>query len=67
MNTPVLSVITVCFQAKEALTATIDSLLQQTWTDFEYLIIDGGSNDGTVPFLRQVEPLFSAKQIPRHL
>ena len=36
---PALSVITVCFRAKEALSATIDSLLQQTWTDFEYLIM----------------------------
>ena len=64
MDTPTLSVITVCFRAKDALSATVDSLLQQTWTDFEYLVIDGGSDDGTVPFLDQLEPLFSAKQIP---
>ena len=64
MDMPTLSVITVCFRAKEALSATVDSLLQQTWTDFEYLVIDGGSDDGTVPFLGQLEPLFSAKQIP---
>ena len=61
MDMPTLSVITVCFRAKEALSATVDSLLQQTWTDFEYLVIDGGSDDGTVPFLGQLEPLFSAK------
>ena len=50
-QTPVLSVITVCFQARDQVQATLTNLLEQTWTDFEYLVIDGGSGDGTKALL----------------
>lgn len=58
-----LSVITVCFQAKESLGRTIDNILQQTWSDFEYLVIDGGSEDGTKELLKQSRQRFRDKGI----
>lgn len=42
-----ISVITVCFQAAGDLKATAKSVLKQMEADFEYVIVDGGSTDGT--------------------
>lgn len=63
-QTPVLSVITVCFQARDQVQATLTNLLEQTWTDFEYLVIDGGSGDGTKALLDGATPAFSQAGIP---
>ncbi len=43
-----LSIITITFNAEPYLERTIQSILAQTDQDFEYLIIDGGSKDGTL-------------------
>lgn len=48
-----LTVITVCFNAKDDLRKTLDSVLEQTYMDMEYLVVDGGSNDGTVELLNE--------------
>ena len=66
MSEPVLSVITVCFQAKDQVQATLANLLEQTWRDFEYLVIDGGSGDGTRALLEASGPAFSRAGIPFH-
>lgn len=42
-----LSIITINFNDKEGLTQTINSVLSQTFSDFEYIVIDGGSYDGS--------------------
>ena len=41
-----LSVITINYNNKEGLQKTIDSVISQTFKDFEWIIIDGGSTDG---------------------
>lgn len=64
MTSPVLSVITVCFKAKEEVRATIENLLGQSFTEFEYLVVDGGSPDGTPDLLRQYEKRFAEAGIP---
>lgn len=66
MKTPVLSVITVCFQARESLSQTIECILRQTWLQMEYLVIDGGSDDGTREMLEQSAPRFAERRIPFH-
>lgn len=48
-----ISIITVCFNDKENLIKTIKSVLGQTFPSIEYLIIDGGSEDGTREILKQ--------------
>ncbi len=46
-----ISIVTVCYNALDDLAVTVNSILGQTFTDFEYLIIDGASEDGTVSFI----------------
>jgi hypothetical protein len=44
---PSLSVVMPAFNAGPFLAPAIESILKQTWTDFEFIIIDDGSTDGT--------------------
>jgi glycosyltransferase involved in cell wall biosynthesis len=46
--TPKFSIITVCFNAEQSIGKTIDSLATQTFRNFEYIVIDGASKDGTL-------------------
>lgn len=50
---PKISVITISYNNKEGLKKTLDSVISQDYTDFEYIIIDGGSNDGSKELLEQ--------------
>lgn len=45
------SIITINFNNLEGLKKTFDSVWSQTWKEFEYIVIDGGSNDGSVEYL----------------
>jgi len=45
---PKLSIITINHNNREGLSKTIESVVNQTFQDYEYIIIDGGSNDGTL-------------------
>jgi len=54
-NKPLITVITVIFNGKEYLEQTILSILEQTYDNVEYIIIDGGSNDGTLDILKQYD------------
>ncbi len=50
-----ISIITVCYNEKIKLKKTIESVLTQTYSTIEYLIIDGASTDGTVELLHKYE------------
>lgn len=50
-----LSIVTVVYNARSDLRITIDSVLNQSFTNFEYIIIDGGSTDGTVDLIKEYE------------
>lgn len=47
MAKPVLSVIMPAFNAEDTIAAAVESVLQQTCSDFEFIIIDDSSSDGT--------------------
>jgi glycosyltransferase involved in cell wall biosynthesis len=47
-STPKISIITVVFNGKSLIERTIKSVLSQTYSNIEYLIIDGASSDGTL-------------------
>ena len=47
-----VSVVTVCLNAVNEIERTMLSVLDQTYTNIEYIVIDGGSTDGTVDIIR---------------
>ena len=48
-----VSIITVSYNSARTIRATIESVLSQDYPNLEYLIVDGGSTDGTVAILRE--------------
>lgn len=49
---PRLSIITVCFNAEDGIAATVASVRAIRFLDYEYIVIDGASRDGTLDILR---------------
>ncbi|MDI1254740.1 MAG: glycosyltransferase family 2 protein [Flavobacterium sp.] len=60
---PFFSIITASFNSERTIATTIKSLLDQDFTDFEYIIVDGNSKDNTLKIIASFEALFTAKNI----
>lgn len=54
-KSPIISIVTATFNAAEHLPRLIASLCAQTCKNFEWVVADGGSTDGTLELLRQVD------------
>jgi len=54
-----ISVITVCLNASSSIRRTIESVIHQTRKPFEYIIIDGGSTDGTLEIIHEYRDCIS--------
>lgn len=56
---PKLSVITICFNDREGLAKTLESVFAQTWKDYEMVVIDGGSTDGSAELVKEYADRFA--------
>jgi len=54
-NSPLISIVTVVYNDADGLEKTIQSVLSQTYKNIEYIVIDGGSSDGTVEVIQKYE------------
>lgn len=55
------SIITVCFNSAGTIRRTFESVLAQQFDDYEYLVIDGGSTDGTLDIINEFVPRFAGR------
>lgn len=66
-NMPFVSIITVSYNSKNTIRKTIESVLHQTYSNFEYRIIDGLSNDGTVDIAYEYNKQFEERGIKYYI
>jgi len=58
-----ISIITVCRNSEKTIEETIKSVINQTYTDIEYIIIDGKSTDQTINIIKKYQNIYSIKLI----
>ena len=54
-----ISIITVTFNSEKTLESTIDSVRSQNYDELEYIIVDGGSTDGTIRIINKNQDIIS--------
>ena len=57
-----ISVITVCYNSVSTIRTAIESVLAQRNVDFEYIVVDGGSKDGTIDIIKEYASRFGHSQ-----
>lgn len=58
-----LSIVTVCYNSSKTISNCIESVLRQNNNNYEYIIIDGASDDGTVEIAKTYKEKFEEKDI----
>ena len=54
-----LSIITINYNNKSGLRKTVESVISQHFNDFEWFLIDGGSDDGSIEIIKEYASHFS--------
>lgn len=60
---PIVSVVTVCYNAEKTIENTICSILKQSFSNYEYIIVDGKSEDKTNDIIQKYLPMFENRGI----
>ena len=55
------SIVTVTYNSAVTLKETIDSVINQSFEDYEYIIVDGNSSDSTIDIIKEYEPKFKGR------
>lgn len=63
-TTPFFSIVTASYNSEKTISDTIDSVLNLDFQDFEYIIIDGNSSDGTLEIIQSFVSKFETKGVP---
>ncbi len=63
MKRPLISIITSTYNSAKTLNDTLVSVLNQTYSNIEYIIVDGASTDGTVEILKAQQQQFKNNNI----
>lgn len=56
-----VSIITPCMNSEKTIRQTMESVLNQTYKNIEYIVVDGGSSDGTLDIIREYLPRFHGR------
>lgn len=56
-----ISIITATYNSERTIRDTLESVLFQTLTDYEYIVVDGESKDSTLDILQEYEPKFNGR------
>ena len=56
-----ITIITATYNSAATVRDTFDSILSQTYSDIEYIVVDGASTDGTVDIIKSYEPRFNGR------
>ena len=56
-----ISIITATYNSAATLCDTMESILRQSYTNYEYIVVDGASKDATVDIIREYEPRFDGR------
>lgn len=56
-----ITIITTCYNSADTLCDTLNSVLQQDYSNYEYILVDGASTDGTKEILARYEARFQGR------
>jgi len=56
-----ITIITVCLNSEKTITKTIESILSQTYKNYEYIVIDGKSIDRTIQIIKEYQKKFDGR------
>ena len=61
ISSPKILIVTPCYNAERYIEYCIKSIKSQSYTNFEHIIVDGGSTDGTLDIIRKYEGSYNMR------